>query len=367
MSKTFRFLRTLLLCLLASGAALGQQATPQQQSPLTSNEFLALVRQLPKQPGVKAQIVEELRRRGIGFELTPGLRSFVATKSGNDPDLRRALEEAERRLRNPKEAEPPSLPEADELLKRTREQTADAVASMPDFVVKQLITRAHAQGTTRNWVTSDRLTVGVSYREQEGEKYRLLAVNGIVSPPGQAEERGNYNSAGGTNSTGEFVSILRLLFAPESKTDFKVVDAETLRGRRTYVYEFEVKRANSQHVLTFNDTRSVLVGSRGRLWVDRELGRILRVESEATEIPQDFPITASSNAIDYEWVTIPQKGEYLLPSRSVLVMTVAAAGRVRQSRNDTRFRNYQKYGSELKILDDDEFVEEEAPPQPKKP
>ncbi|HLM56611.1 MAG TPA: hypothetical protein VK422_10900, partial [Pyrinomonadaceae bacterium] len=61
------------------------------------------------------------------------------------------------------------------------------------------------------------------------------------------------------------------------------------------------------------------------------------------------------------------KGEYLLPSRSVLVMTVAAAGRVRQSRNDTRFRNYQKYGSELKILDDDEFVEEEAPPQPKKP
>ncbi|HEV2862693.1 MAG TPA: hypothetical protein VGX48_16885 [Pyrinomonadaceae bacterium] len=367
MSKTFSFLRMLLLCVVTSGAAAGQQATPQQQAPLTSNEFLSLVRQLPKQPGAKAQIVEELRRRGIGFELTPGLRSFVATKSGNDPDLRRALEEAERRHLNPKEAEPPSLPAAEELLKKTREATADAVASMPDFVVKQLITRAYAQGTTRNWVTSDRLTVGVSYREQEGEKYRLLAVNGIASPPGQAEERGNYSSAGGTNSTGEFVSVLRLLFAPESKTDFKVVDAETLRGRRTYVYEFEVKRANSQHVLTFNNTRSVLVGYRGRFWVDRELGRILRVESEATEIPEDFPITASSNAIDYEWVTIPSKGEYLLPSRSVLVMTVAAAGRVQQSRNDIRFRNYQKYGSELKILDDDEFVEEETPEPPKKP
>ena len=121
MTGTFKFLRALLLCLLAAGAAFAQQpAQPQQPAPLTSNEFLALVRQLPKQPGAKAQIVEELRRRGIGFELTPGLRNFVATKSGNDPDLRRALEEAERRARNPKEAEPPSLPEADELLKKTR-------------------------------------------------------------------------------------------------------------------------------------------------------------------------------------------------------------------------------------------------------
>ncbi len=360
MTRTLRFLRALLLCVLASVGTAAQQP---RQAPLTSNEFLALVRQLPKQPGVKAQLIEELRRRGIDFTLTPGLRSFVATKSGNDPDLRRAIEEAERRHRNPKEAAPPDSAEAEGLLKKTREATLEATASMPDFVVKQLITRARAQGRTQNWVTSDRLTVGVSYREQEGEKYRLLAVNGIASPPGQTEERGDYASARGTSSTGEFVSVLKLLFSEESKTAFKVLDADTLRGRRTYVYEFEVKRANSRHILSYNDTRSVLVGHRGRVWVDRELGRVLRVESEATEIPQDFPITASSNAIDYDWVNIPSKGDYLLPSRALLLMTVAADGRVLQHRNDIRFRNYQKYGSELKILDDD-IVEDEAPEKP---
>jgi hypothetical protein len=53
-------------------------------------------------------------------------------------------------------------------------------------------------------------------------------------------------------------------------------------------------------------------------------------------------------------------------------MTVAERGQVVQSRNDIRFRNYQKFGTELKILDDDiidEDVPKEAPPKPpeKKP
>ena len=36
------------------------------------------------------------------------------------------------------------------------------------------------------------------------------------------------------------------------------------------------------------------VGSRGRVWIDREQYRVLRFEQLATEIPPDFPITAAS-------------------------------------------------------------------------
>jgi hypothetical protein len=60
-------------------------------------------------------------------------------------------------------------------------------------------------------------------------------------------------------------------------------------------------------------------------------------------------------------VTIPGQGDYLLPSRAVLVMTAAAGGRVAQSRNDIRFRNYQKFGTELKIIEDD-VVDDDTPP-----
>ena len=362
--KRFRFsyrLATLLLCAFALAGARSGFAQ-QQQTPLTNDEFLAIVRQLPKQPNLKEQLISELRQRGIGFTLTSGLRSFVATKSGNDEDLRRALEEAERRFTNPKiaAAAVTGAAEADGVLEKARAATLESVEQMPDFVVKQLITRAHAAGQTRNWVTDDRLVIGVSYRESEGEKYRLLAINGIVGAA-QTDEQSDYASTGGTSSTGEFVTELKNLFADYSKTEFKFVNEEDLRGRRALVYDFEIKRSNSRLTIGYGKTEAVLAGESGRVWIDREKARVVRVERTATEMPPSFPITASEQTIDYEWVTIPGRGEYLLPARSVLVMTASDRGRVEQSRNDIRFRNYQKYGSELKIIDDD-IIEEETPP-----
>lgn len=363
-------LTTLLLCALVFAGARVCIAQ-QQQAPLTNEEFLAIVRQLPKQPSLKEQLISELRERGIGFTLTSGLRSFVATKSGNDEELRRALEEAERRFTNPKiaSAAVTSSAEADSVLGKTRASTLEAIEQMPDFVVKQLITRAHAAGRTRNWVTDDRLVVGVSYRESEGERYRLLATNGVINAA-QSEEKSDYASTGGTSSTGEFVTELKNLFADYSQTVFKFVGEEDLRGRRALVYDFEIKRANSRLTIGYGKTEAVLAGERGRVWIDRELARVLRIERTATELPPSFPVTASEQTMDYEWVTIPGRGDYLLPSRSVLVMTASDRGRVEQSRNDIRFRNYQKYGSELKIIDDD-IIEDETPPPtqepPKKP
>ena len=354
-------LAALALCALALGGARAAPAQQPQQGPMTNAEFLAVVRQLPARPGLKDQLVSEIRRRGINFTLTTGLRSFVATKSGNDEELRRVLEEAERRFLNPTVAKAlPSSTEAADLLQKTRAATLEATGQMPDFVVKQLITRSHAAGRTRNWVTDDRLVIGVSFRESQGEKYRLLAINGIANASAQSDEQSDYTSVGGTSSTGEFVTQLKELFDDASQTDFKFVDEETLRGRRTLVYDFEIKRENSRLQVGYGKERAVIAGQRGRIWVDRERARVLRVERAATELPAGFPVTASEQAIDYDWVTIQGQGDYLLPSRAVLVMTAAQGGRVEQSRNDIRFRNYQKFGTELKIIEDD-IIDEDVP------
>jgi hypothetical protein len=348
--------------------ALGVVGLAQQQTPLTNAEFLALVRQLPQHPGVKEQLISEIRRRGIGFTLTAGLRAFVATKSGNDEDLRRVLEEAERRFLNPKEATSlPSEAETEDVLAKARTATLDALEQMPDFVVKQLVTRSYALEKTQNWRVSDHLVVGVSYRVSEGEQYRLLNINGSAAPAGA--EKGDYKEAGGANSTGEFVSILKGLFENESHTEFKPLDTDTLRGRRAFVYTYDIKKENSKWLLDHGDS-SVIAAHRGKVWIDREKTRVLRVESNSYDVPATFPITASTVAVDYDWVTIPGQGEYLLPSHSVIIMTVAERGQAAQYRNEIRFRNYQKFGAELKILDDDiidEDVPKETPPPPAKP
>jgi hypothetical protein len=365
-----RLFGRIVLVALCASVLVGSASARQQQTPLTNTEFLALIRQLPQRPGMKEQVVSEIRRRGIGFTLTAGLRSFVATKSGNDEELRRVLEEAERRFLNPKEAAPlPPEAETSALLERARIATLEATVQMPDFVVKQLVTRSNALGTTHNWHVSDRLVVGVSYRPSEGEKYRLLSVNGVTLPA--ADEKSDYKEAGGANSTGEFVTVLKTLFEEPSHTEFKPLDTDTLRGRRTVVYTYDIKRANSQWRLE-TESAAVIAAQRGKLWIDRERARVLRIEFESYDVPDTFSIKAAAVDLDYDWVTIPSQGEYLLPSHSVSVLTTTRGGETWQSRNEIRFRNYQKYGTELKILDDDIIDEEvpaETPPKPprKKP
>jgi hypothetical protein len=351
-----------ILILLFSALALSAHA---QSGPITSQELVRLVYQLPAHPEKRDEIIEEIRRRGINFQLTAGLRSVVATKSGNDVLLRRTLEEAERRRLNPETATLPSETEAQDLLAKTRVATLAASEAMPDFIVKQQITRSRAFNTTNNWVTLDRLTIAVSYRASAGEEYKLLAVNGL--PPGtEVKEGGSYEKIGGTSSTGEYVSMLAALFNEATRAEFKPVDTDTLRSRRTIVYEFTVKQQYSKLSIKAAGAgdRAIVTGYRGRIWVDRESYRVLRLEVISTDIPEDFPITAASSRIDYDWATINER-QYLLPSFAEIKLTAGLGERSLQTRNEIRFRNYQKYGAEVKIIEDIEDFEDEKEPEKK--
>lgn len=348
--------------LLASALFSHTAVRAQAPAPLTNDEFVRMVRQLPTSPALKDDLINEVRKRGIGFPLTGGLLSLVATKSGNDVLLRRTLEEAERRRLNPVAVAVPSAEEGRDVLDRTRAATLAAAEAMPDFVVKQQIVRAYARALTRNWNVSDRLTIAVSYNAREGEQYRVLAVNGFPTPPQSEPSSGNsLEKLGGATSTGEYVSRLAMIFRPDSNTEFKLVDTDTLNGRRAIIYEYDVKRDNARGTLDYNRGAAVTTtGDRGRLWIDREKFRVLRLESISTEIPIDFPITQASRAIDYDWVMIAER-EYLLPSRAVVELTARQPDGLFQTRNDVRFRNYQKYGTEVKIIDDDQIIDESEP------
>ncbi len=375
MNKFALLLMCGLLCGLLCAAAVAQQNEP----PLTSQELVKLVYQLPKHPELRDEIVAEIRRRGIAFELTSGLRGVVASKSGNDVLLRRTLEEADRRRLNPTVAALPPTAEADQLLEQARKVTLAVAGGMPDFVVKQLVTRAFALGTTQSWNQTDRLTVAVSYRESEGEKYKLLAINGL---PPQADTRdgSDYNQAGGATSTGEFVSRLTTLFSAESQTVFKLADTDTLRGRRALVYEYETKKQNARARLVWSEPgaqRAISVGLRGRIWLDRETARVLRLEYISTEVEPDFPIRKTESSVDYDWVTIADK-QYLLPIAANIVFTnfepvkmfdqregkTIERRQLVQARNDIRFRNYQKFGAEVRIIEEDDFPVEEEKKKP---
>src|SRR2546428_4059614 len=209
--------------------------------------------QLPAHPDEREKLIDDIRKRGIAFAVTPGLRSLVATKSGNDSSLIRTLEEADRRRVNPVAASLPPTAEGLELLQRTRKATLGATEKMPDYLVKQQITRSHAFGQSKNWAVYDRLSIAVSYRQSAGEDYKLLSVNGMPAP----EDQSYGMKLGGTISTGEYVTALTELFKPESRAELRMVDTDTLHERRTIVYEYERQKEFSRQSLGWGEHGSI--------------------------------------------------------------------------------------------------------------
>lgn len=331
-----------------------------QEKALTQQEYVRLLYRLDKNIAEKADLTETVRQRGIAFVLTDGLRSLTRTKSRNDTELRSALEEAERRRKDPTASQPPSVAEADALLDGARKNTLAALDQMPDFVVKQLIQRAAAYAGTGTFRNLDRLVVAVSYRASGEEEYRVLSVNGTPKPAPEAKS--SYEEVGGTSSTGEFVTVLAKVFQPENKTRFSVVDTATIRERPTVMFDFEIDRDMAKQMITSvgASTQSTITGMKGRVWIDRELSRVLRIESSATEIPAEFPITSAKRVIDYDWTTISEE-RFLLPTLSDVRLTSRSGRNLFETRNVIRFRDYQKFGTEVNIVDGDEVVLDDEP------
>lgn len=337
-----------------------------QEKPLTQAEYVKLLYGLQKNPASKTEIIDALRRRGIAFTLTDGLRGLTRSKGANDEELKRTLEEAERRRQNPEASKLPSPTESVGLIDKAREKALETVQEMPDFVVKQLITRFGAYAGTGNWRPYDNLVLAVSYSAEKGEQYRVLAQNG--APVQDAVQSNSYSGLEGATSGGEFVEDLAKIFKPASKTRFDLQTTDLIRGRRALVYEYQINIENNKDGgVGLKGAKGVPMGSapageKGRIWIDRENHRVLRIDYQLTDIAPTFAVKAVTKSIDYDMVEIAGE-KYLLPIISDFRGTVEGTDYKRfESRNVIRFKNYQKYGTDvIAVEEDSEPVVEEKP------
>jgi len=337
-------------------AALGQER------PISQTEYVQKLYGI-QSAAAADELVVEVRRRGVAFPVTDGIRSLTRSKSKNHEGLKRALEEAERRRRDPEGTRLPSPTEAASVLEKTRANTLALVDDMPDFVVKQLITRSEAFAGTGNWRPYDNLIIAVSYSAEKGEQYKVLSKNGA---PVDFQTSGSYSGLDGATSGGEFVEDLRKIFKEDSKTKFEPESTDVVRGRKAIVYNYEIDIANNKHGgvgLKGPVYRSSPAGEKGRIWIDRDNFRVIRIEYELTDIEPNFPVKAVTKTIDYDEVSIAGEN-YLLPVLSDFRGKVAGSGKLFEQRNLIRFRSYQKYGTEVTIVEEDTKPAEEEKPKP---
>ena len=340
-----------------SQAGFGQEKQP----PLSKDEIIQLLKQTGRRLS-QGDIAGEIAQRGIAFKVDEpvleelrqaGARAVLLDeikRAGGkaEPPRPRLLTTAESQV-SAEEVERAAAAEAKAraeafaklpLIEQARVHALDYAEDLLDFTVTQFVTRYERPPGAQDWKLQDKLEIELSYRVKGGEKFKLVKLNG-------APTKITYEDLSGATSTGEFVLTLVSLFDRRSQAEFKEVRREVFRGHQTVVFDFKVKKANSQsQIVDKISGQTIIAGYQGSIWIDIETQRALRIEESSVDIPRSFPITLSENAVEYDWVTI--SGErYLLPVSAEVLL--GQDSQRYYTRNVIEFKNYHKFDTDVKI------------------
>ncbi len=274
--------------------------------------------------------IEELEGLGAGPKTVEALRDL--RNASKDLPARAAPAPKPARVTIP----PPSSEEQRRIIDDVRVYALNYVKSLPDFLCTQ-VTRRYVDPTGLEfWGQQDVVTARLSYFDQK-ENYKVVLVNNRPTDV-------SYDALGGATSTGEFGSMMRELFEPETRARFQWERWATLRGRRMHVFSYFVEQPRSKWHISFEKRLDIVPAYRGLVYVDRDTLGVVRITLEAVGIPPSFPIQQASTVLDYDFTDIAGR-QYWLPLKAVV--------RMRQGRllvkNEVEFRLYRKFAAEATI------------------
>jgi hypothetical protein len=253
---------------------------------------------------------------------------------------------------------PPDSVEQARIIDEAREYALNYTKQLPNFICVQVTRRDYdPTGTGKNWYHSDTITARLSYNGSEN--YEVILHNN------QPVTNATMRTFGGTSSEGEFGSMMREIFEPETQTQFSWDHWGKLRGRKTYVFAYDVQQEFSKYHVEADDKLSIVPAYRGQIYIDEDTKAVVKIVMTPYDMPSTFPIHDITSSLDYDLETIGDQ-QFMLPLKSVLI-----SKRDRQmSKNDIEFRLYRKFGTESTIkfetpdpLPEDQTKENQDKPQ----
>jgi hypothetical protein len=316
--------------------------------------FLATVRLTNR---LDDRTIEELQALGAGVRTIAALKKLAESSA----KLPVATDASAQTASDPGYVPPPGPGDEEQrrILAAVREYALNYSKTLPDFICLQLTNRAvdsHYQpGGAGSWTPSGQIVERLSYFDRQ-EKYEPVAIDG-KSVFGKVWE-----SIGGTKSRGEFGSLLREVFEPETEASFQWDHWGRWDNDLCYVFRYRVEQGRSRYSVDYEGKEKAVPGYHGLVYVlEKEPYAVIRLTIEP-EMEAGFPIQEIHQAVNYKAAEISGH-QYLLPANS----TVLSRAGNRGSRNDIEFRMYQKYAADAKITFDaaDDGAEPKSPAQKK--
>jgi len=278
-----------------------------------------------------ASAVTELQRQGAGPRTVAALTKLAESSA----TLPAASPKAE-----PVAPPPPSHADRKRIVEEVRANALNYTDTLPNYICRQVTRRRIDPTGTGSWRDADLIVEQLSFFDRK-ESYKVVMVNNTM-----VTNSLQHDQLGGATSSGEFGSILRAIFAPESEAEFTWERWATLRGRVQHVYAFQTARPI--YTIRHGETRRTVVArARGQVFVDSETRMVMRLHFECDGIPADFPIRAVTLDQDYDFADVGGQ-QFLLPLRS----DVRSREKGYHSWNEVTFSGYRKFAADATITFD---------------
>jgi len=233
----------------------------------------------------------------------------------------------------------PQRPE-EVVIDQARQAAAGFLTTLPDYFCREVMTRYQSESTPANWQPIDVISMALVY-DKGRESYRNITINGKATKKSIEDLPGSW-------STGEFGTVLADVFSPATAADFEFRDESRSNGRAALVYDFSVDREHS-HWQIMIASQLVTPSYQGSVWIDKQTKRVLRIEMQATHMPDAFPTDDVEMATDYDFIRIGDR-QFLVPVHAETLSCQRDSSLC--SHNVIDFRNYHKFAGESSITFD---------------
>ncbi|MGO9240828.1 MAG: hypothetical protein ACLQBJ_08455 [Bryobacteraceae bacterium] len=356
-------MRALILALVLVWSAAGQMSmTVDQLKQFIHSSFQ---RKYPDKQVARyiklSKLTEQLSDRDLLALINeaPGTETAEALKQLADQSKRLAPpaeppEEAKpaRAVKPPPPA--PALKDQERIIEEAREVALSYTKKLPDFICLQYTRRLYDRTGSGDFHQYSTIAERLSYFEQH-EDYKFISVNGDSPVTPKSREM-----LGGAISSGEFGTMMREIFEPQTATEFHFERWGKWNGHVSYVYGYHVDKENSRWTIDYeHGAQTYRPAYHGLIYIERDAPVVIRLTLEAEGIPATFPIHAAQTSLDYEYQNISGQ-KFLLPASSEMIMRDSRA----TSKNEVEFRSYSKYSAETLIKYDTDAAASASPAPP---
>ena len=232
-------------------------------------------------------------------------------------------------------AKPPQA-ELDALLEAVRKRALDYQTELPNLMCVEQTARSEDPSGQQDWKYKDSIVRLLRYVDGE-ERRDVLQLDG---------RRALGASIDGIQITGQFGKTMNMVLSERSQAKIDWQGMTEIAGSRTHVFRFSVSDSHSGWQLVSNaGGRSVQAAYDALLYIDADTLGIRRLSLKARDLQVNFPIQECVITVDYDYVSIGGH-DYLVPQQATMF---AREGAHHLKKNEIRFVNYRKYGSESTI------------------